>query len=226
MDQDANVASVGRQDASTYGTMSLRVFSGAERRKLEGDIAARFRVRFDARIHEFMPVLLGLCTEGRVAAAAGLRPAGKEPLFLEHYFDRPAEQAISAEFGVPVDRSQVAEIGNLVSFDAGATGPLFASLAATLADAGFHWVICTVTPRVAGLLEGMQFSPVRICEADPARLGDAASAWGRYYDCRPQVVAGDVRRAARVARQHRSLPRVARHTGLAEQIARHRHADQ
>ena len=41
-----------------------------------------------------------------------------------------------------------------------------------------------------------------IAAADPARLGDAVGAWGRYYETQPVVVAGRIRRASeRIGRQ-------------------------
>jgi hypothetical protein len=133
-------------------------------------------------------------------AIAGLRFAGCSALFLEHYLDRPVEQAVARRFHEPVDREQIVEIGNLVSMLPGAASMLFAVLPGLLDAAGVRWVVCTATPRVHGMLEGMGFPSKTICAADPSVLGDGVESWGSYYESRPRVIAGDVKVAARLAR--------------------------
>lgn len=183
--------------ASARSLPALQLESGdsPERRTIEDLVAERFAKQFDARIHQFLPLLLGLRTGGRYAAVAGLRPGANNELFLEQYLDRLAEQEISRLFRTPVDRGQIVEIGNLVATEAGAGYLMFACLAPLLQTAGFRWVICTATSQVEKMLQKMGFDPIRIREADPARLVEGAADWGSYYASRPHVIAGDVRRA-------------------------------
>ena len=175
--------------------LSLESAGSAGRDAVENLVAERFARQHNARITHFLPLLLGLRTGDRYAAVAGLRPAGNDELFVEQYFDRLAEQEISFAFQTPVDRGQVVEIGNLVATEAGAGYLMFACLAPLLHLAGFRWVICTATPQVENMLQKMGFDPLRLCTADPDRLAGGLADWGRYYDTRPNVIAGDVRRA-------------------------------
>lgn len=164
-----------------------------DRKVLEKLVAERFERQYAARVSHFLPVMLGLRTGDRYAAVAGLRPAGGEDLFLEQYLDRLAEQEISRVFRTPVDRAQLVEIGNLVTAEAGAGYLMFACLVPLLRAAGFRWVMCTATPQVERMLQKMGFEPLRICAADPDRLEEGATDWGRYYQTRPNVIAGDLR---------------------------------
>ena len=184
-------------NARAHSLPALQLASGdsPERRTIESLVAERFAKQFDARINQFLPLLLGLRTGGRYAAVAGLRPGANNELFLEQYLDRLAEQELSHVFRTPVDRGQVVEIGNLVATEAGAGYLMFACLAPLLQTAGFRWVICTATPQVEKMLQKMGFDPVRIRAADPARLTGGAADWGTYYASRPHVIAGDVRSA-------------------------------
>jgi len=178
--------------------LSLETPGSADRETVENLVAERFARQHEARINHFLPLLLGLRTGGRYAAVAGLRPAGSDELFVEQYFDRLAEQEISLAFQAPVDRGQVVEIGNLAATEAGAGYLMFACLAPVLNLAGFRWVICTATPKVENMLQKMGFDPLRLCAADPGRLAAGVADWGRYYETRPNVIAGDVRRAGQV----------------------------
>lgn len=175
------------------------------RRRLERLIAGKFDRVHDAHITEFLPHLVGLGANDRVHAIAGLRLAGKNPLFLEQYIERPIEQAISQAYRTPVDRSQVVEIGNLVSMQAGAATALFALLPAILHGAGIRWVACSATPTVRALLSGLDFPSQQIAEADPGALVSGAGNWGRYYSTRPIVIAGNVQAALRNAQKIMSL---------------------
>jgi len=193
--------------------LALETIGSTGRKRLEMQIADRFAVQYDARIHHFLPYLLTLQIGGRSSAVAGLRPSAHGELFLERYLDAAVEQVISRTFRHPVDREQVVEIGNLASSEAGAGYVLFAVLAPLLSDAGFRWVICTATPQVESMLRRMKFTPTRICSADPARLGDDAGDWGRYYEVRPHVIAGDVRHAAELVRRDTNVAAILQRFG-------------
>lgn len=173
---------------------------------VEDYIARRFFDVHGASINEFMPVLLTMGCHGTTSAAAGIRAAGGQTLFLEHYLENAVEQAVSAVAGAPVRRGGIAEIGNLVATRGGASYLLFMVLTAVLDRAGFEWVVFTATPQVQRALSHLGLETHRLCKADPGRLaaGDA-ERWGRYYANGPQVVTGDVSRAVTLLNQ-RKLP--------------------
>ena len=182
--------------------LCLALPDAPDRNLLERVIAEKFAHQYNARIEHFLPLLLNVDVAGHPGAVAGLRCASKAPLFLEQYLDVPVEQAIARCFHEPVDRSQIVEIGNLVSVMPGAASMLFAVLPQLLENAGFRWASFTATPQVRSMLGKLGFPTETICVADPGVLGDAVSSWGTYYDARPAVIAGDVRTAAKTAREN------------------------
>jgi len=92
----------------------------AERAGAEVFVREAFLAAYDARIEHFLPNLMVLRNDrGRLLAVLGMRESGPEPLFLEQYLDRPAEQALSAAAARPVDRDSLVEVGN---FAVGAAG--------------------------------------------------------------------------------------------------------
>jgi hypothetical protein len=163
------------------------------RSRVQAYIADRFRAAHGAEIHDFMPVLLTMSCQGRTTAATGVRSAARAPLFLEQYLSAPAELEIAAAFQSPVERGGLAEIGNLVASQGGASYLLFLVLTAILHRAGFEWTVFTATPQVRKGLAYLGLETKVLCEADPARLTRcSAEEWGRYYASGPQVVAGRV----------------------------------
>jgi len=163
------------------------------RAHVERYIAERFRAAHGAEIHDFMPVLLTMSCQGRTTAATGVRSAAGRPLFLEQYLAEPVESAVMAAFQAPVRRGQLAEIGNLVASQGGASYLLFLVLTAMLSRAGFEWVVFTATPQVRKGLSWLGLEVRTLCDADPARLTRCSpEEWGRYYASGPQVVAGRV----------------------------------
>ncbi len=176
--------------------------AGRHRLAVEAFIRRRFAEEHAARITRFMPSLLGLhASDGGLHGAVGLRHAGTAPLFLERYLDLPIEQAIALRCGGPVDRSEIVEVGNLAAGGPGTARRLIAALAERLAGQGLVWVAFTGTPVLLNSFRRLGLSLLRLGPADPARVGRELADWGRYYDCRPQVVVGRIpegqRRAAR-----------------------------
>lgn len=171
----------------------------ADRSRVEKYIAGRFRAAHGAEIRDFMPVLLTMNCQGRTTAATGVRSAAHQPLFLEQYLSTPAEGAVADAFQAPVARARLAEIGNLVASQGGASYLLFLVLTAMLERAGFDWVVFTATPQVRKGLAYLGLDVKALCDADPVRLKTgSAGEWGRYYASRPQVVAGRVSEAMAV----------------------------
>lgn len=183
---------VGRLLPSSL-TLHLNDSTTGQKAEVEQYIAEQFLDAHGASIHEFMPRLISMyCGERRIAAV-GVRPAAGMSVFLEHYLSNPVEQAIGQAVGSNVDRQDVAEIGNLVATQRGASQLLFLLLTAFLHQERFEWVVFTATPVVRKSLARLGFDLYALCQADPNLLSDEErSAWGSYYENRPVVVAGHV----------------------------------
>lgn len=177
-----------------------------QRRRLEHLVRHRFAEEHGARIHHLLPRLFGLWQGGQPQAAVGVRSAASGPLFQERYLDVGAERLLAECFGRPIARHQVAEIGNLASRRPGLQRPLFLHLVEQLSREGIGWLLFTATPEVANGIRrlGLTLEPVLV--ADPARLGAEQACWGRYYERRPWVMAGDLRRAHRELGERGLLP--------------------
>lgn len=164
------------------------------RAPFEQFIETRFADAFGARVEGHYPLIAGLERRGGdLLAAAGVRFAEREPLFLERYLDQPIDQALSGRFGRPVARDEVVEIGSLAADGPAAALDLFRGLALWLTMACSRRIaVATVRPELARLLSHSGFNLRAVAEADPGRLGDEAARWGSYYDRSPQVFAGEI----------------------------------
>lgn len=177
----------------------------ARRADVEAFVEARYRAAFGARLHgHYHLIAAGLNEAGDVQAAAGLRFAEDEPLFLEQYLDEPVEQALAAAFGRPVARDGVVEIGAFAATGPAAALALFSHLSGWLGDAGRRFAVATARPELQRLL-GRSFPLTSLGAADPARLAAGAADWGRYYDAGPDVLAGAIRRSDALPGLRRSL---------------------
>jgi hypothetical protein len=154
---------------------------------VEAFIGDVFRRRYGAEVRQFAPMLVSLHdAHGERVAAAGFRSAAAAPLFLERYLDGPVQTLLPAA----PPRARIVEVGHLAANRAGEGRRLIRLLGAWLADAGFDWVVCTMTQELRHLFARMGVAPLALGVADPAALGEQAQQWGRYYDHRPQVLAG------------------------------------
>lgn len=165
------------------------------RNDVENYIAEQFYKEHGAKLMHFMPCLLTMHCEDNLSGAVGIRNAKKEPLFLEQYLDKSAEQQISSLFQQPVSRDDIVEIGNLVATRRGGSYLLFVILASVLYEAGYRWVICTATNHVEHIIRKMKFESDVLCEAKPEKLKENADIWGSYYANKPRVLVGDIRKA-------------------------------
>ena len=150
-------------------------------------IRDQFARHYGARIRDFMPLQMAMVRRNEIKAAAGLRCAGDEPLFVEQYLDEPCESGLGEFYGLRAPpRSRIAEVGNLAATEAGAARELFFHIAAVARSEGLQWLMCNATRRVQVIFNSMKlpFSPMRV--ADRSRVADPAS-WGSYYD-RPSCV--------------------------------------
>ncbi|MGB5540913.1 MAG: thermostable hemolysin, partial [Gammaproteobacteria bacterium] len=124
-------------------TLTLMDPAHARRAFAETFVGAIFRRAYGATLTAFYPLLLGLTRDdGEYAAVAGIRPAGAEALFSEHYLDRPVEQLLTT------GRAGIAEIGNLAPANAGQARWLICTLSAFLMGAGFTHVVFTSVPKL------------------------------------------------------------------------------
>jgi hypothetical protein len=180
---------------------SLQTPGGSRRDAAESYIRARFAARHGARISHFLPNLITLGNDSRYCAAVGLASAASGPVFAETYLDAPVERLIAQATGATVERRDILEIGNLVSTWKGSSLLIFVFLTELIARLGHRWVLFTATREVEALLARLQYAPVVLAAADPARLPDGGTSWGTYYERQPRVMFGDVPPAVASARQ-------------------------
>jgi hypothetical protein len=173
-----------------------------QRRALEAYIGQQFECAYGATITEYLPQLFSMQCQGRFSAVAGIRTALDGDLFVEKYLDEPVEQLLSQLSPTIISRSNIVEIGNLVSTHRGACQLFFTLHATVLYEAGFTWGVFAATDQVERIIRKLNFATFDLGGADPARLGQDAAQWGHYYDTSPTVRAVDL--AATVARFRRS----------------------
>jgi len=178
--------------------------STAGRHAVEAYIADAFRSQYDAHIDHFLPLLLTIETGGVIEAAVDIRFAETEPLFVEHYLDRPIRAEL-AQRGIT--NAAVVEIGNLVSTRAGCSQLLFILLAELLHALRRDTAIFTATAQVQQLLNKLGCELTTLCAADGQRLGAQLAQWGSYYETSPRVVATDVAATASLLHARPALAR-------------------
>lgn len=163
------------------------------RADVEAFIARRFAEVHGARINVFMPSLLALFDDqGAVRAAVGMRDAGEQSLFLEHYFDTSIEQVIVDRAGIAVARERIVEIGNLASIDRRASRQMFKLLAQHLHAEHFDWAVFTGCSSLHRMFAAIGIETVALGRALQSRLPVDQQTWGGYYEDNPQVVAGRI----------------------------------
>lgn len=155
-------------------------------------VRARFAEAHHAEVQQLLPEQLVLrAADGRLLACAGLRQAGLEPLFLEHYLDRPIEQQIASQLRQPVARKEILEIGNLAALP-GQARWLILAMTRYLARREFRFVAFTATDQVRAAFAHLGLAPLRLAVAERARVPDP-QRWGAYYQHSPEVMMGDIR---------------------------------
>jgi hypothetical protein len=190
---------------------TLRSQGDPGRAELETFVAERFQSAWKARVTQFFPFLLGMHCLGSCTAVAGIRPAAGSALFLERYLDTSAEAAISALIGKALPRGELAEIGNLVAGQRGASHLLFLVFTAALHRAGYRWIIFTATRALRNNLDKLGYPLLKVAEASVACIDPGArSDWGNYYDSEPCVMAGSLDDAMRLIAERPLLRRVLR----------------
>lgn len=215
-------AAMPADSASTRDSLLLRTLTptpvfelagsaDAGRAQAEALVAEKFAAAWQAQVTQFLPWLLTMHCFGHCSGVAGLRPAAGARLYLEQYLDQPAERAVAAAVGADVPRSALVEIGNLAVTQRGASHLLFLVMTAALHAAGYRWIVFTGTHALRNSLAKLGYPVHLLAEASPRQLDPAArAAWGRYYDSKPQVLAGSLDAAARLMEERPLLRRVRR----------------
>lgn len=169
---------------------------------------SRYAAQHQAEPRVTYQTLLGQNSGARVGAALGYRRAGAEALFLEAYLDAPVEDALMPALGRAVDRNDIIEIGNLASCNATAMIALWARTANDLGHEA-EIAVAVLTAPLRRMFARLGVRLIELAKADPARVPDDGSDWGRYYELEPMVCAGLIaegqhqlnRFAARIERQ-------------------------
>lgn len=181
-----------------------------QRPLVEAYIRRIYAGRYQAQVKEFAPTLVGLHDgRGVLVAAAGYRAADAGMLFLERYLSQPVQLLLRGPDATPQHRHGIVEVGHLASDRAGEGRRLIALMGPLLAQAGFDWVVSTLTQELRHLFVRMGVAPMALGYADPALLGEAAADWGCYYDHQPVVLAGQIPQALKALNRRSQLIKVA-----------------
>lgn len=178
-----------------------------DRVEVEAFIRETFELAYGASVRSFMPRLLAVCLkDGDLLAAFGVRSAGDEKLFLENYLDQPIEQAIEERTGAKLERSKIAEIGNLAAIYPGGVRWMIVALTVMLYEEGYEWVVFTGTSALRNGFNKLGLYPIEICPARAERLdADEQTRWGTYYDNNPVVMFGNIRQGFQAMRSNPQL---------------------
>lgn len=172
---------------------ALLAADSPERSIVEKFICTAFRERYGARLAALPPTILALYgPEDRILAAAGLRPAQYDALFLEIYLHEPAHAAISRRVGRNVARGEIVEVGSLATYAPGYARSLIQALTALLYQRGFEWVVFTAVNTLRNTFRRLGLNPLHLAVADPTRLPGGGAEWGSYYAASPEVMYGNI----------------------------------
>ncbi|WP_044870477.1 thermostable hemolysin [Pseudomonas sp. LFM046] len=160
----------------------------------EDFVHRRFFSAHHADIRQYMPELLSMRNyHGALSAVTGIRLAEQEPLFLEQYLEAPAEALIAGLTSRPVARSEVVEVGNLASINAGNARLIIVAVTWLLNLRGLEWVVFTGSPSLINSFRRLGLDPLLLGDADPERLSSGQQEWGTYYEQKPHVYTGNIR---------------------------------
>ncbi|MGQ0620227.1 MAG: thermostable hemolysin [Panacagrimonas sp.] len=178
------------------------------RPQFEAFIAQRYAEVHGAQLYCFMPRLFGLYHLRReLVAAFGLRGADAGGLFLERYLDSPIEHLVTARFGRPALRNEIAEIGNLAGASPDALRNLIPALTYHLRDEGYRYVAFTGSARLCKGFSRLGLPLRMVAQADAKRLPiEERRRWGSYYAHSPSVMLGDVAEGHRLLRAMEGEP--------------------
>lgn len=179
------------------------------RRSVENYIADKYHRVHGADLKEFLPVLVSIYQDDVPAGAFGLRPGHYRPMFLEQYLDSPIEQQVASISRRPVDRCSLMEVGNLVASRNGYGSVLLITVAMSLAEAGYEWMVFTVTEQLERMMKRLCFTPHYLASANPDRLTSDKAIWGTYYENNPKVMVGSLKEVVAIVRNNSKLQLIA-----------------
>lgn len=185
---------LSRQTPVTHSPMDVVIThqSAHERAEAECFIRAIYADAYGAALDIRYPTLMSIADEKGIAAAMGLRDAGSGPLFLEHYLDKPVQEAIYDMTGVPVARHEIIEVGNLGSRGLGAAKYLYLAFHAYACARGYRYVAVTATKALGRSFAHMGIATHLLAHARADRVPGKGAGWGSYYESQPQVMAGSI----------------------------------
>jgi hypothetical protein len=154
-------------------------------------IRSRYAAAHDALPAADYPAYLSIGAPDAPHAVLGFRTAGDEALFLERYLDRPVEVLLGERMGRPVPRTRVVEIGDHASQRSTATIALWREAAAALVGQA-DVAVAVLTAPLRAMFARLALPLIVLAPAPIEAVGDAARAWGRYYDSDPMVCAGEI----------------------------------
>jgi hypothetical protein len=170
-------------------------------------IRQQFMTHYDALVDDDAPSLIGgFDVGGDLIAAFGLRRA-QDGFFCERYLQAPLEVALARHYQVAVADQHVVEVAHLCAIRPGFLGQLMPLLALRLQQGGFRYLACTATACLARFFLRNGLPAIRLADADPGCLESSERRrWGRYYEKRPEVIAGDLDLACRLLQAQRLSP--------------------
>lgn len=164
-----------------------------EQNEISALIRENYHQVYQASISRCMPWLIGLYdASGELKAASGVQVASQGTLYLEKYLDDPIETMLSSRLSLHVSRATVVEIGNFAARDGASARIMFAALCQVLTEYHFSWIVFTGTKKIRNTFHRLNLNPILLMPANPARLGNAAHEWGKYYQYDPQIMVGEL----------------------------------
>lgn len=123
-----------------------------------------------------------------IVACAGLTFANNGRLFSEQYLNKNIEYILAEELGLIISRSEIVEVGSLISNSAQAGSLLVRKIPLLSQCLGAKYLLCTVTEQVRHIMQMHNIKFHAICKANPDRLGtDEQANWGSYYKNNPMT---------------------------------------
>lgn len=161
------------------------------RAELEAFVHQAFAQSHEADVTCYMPTLLGFRDrQARLRGVLGLRNAGEERLYLEHYLEDPVESALHRLTGQATGRHEIVEVGNLAGANCRMAARMIAQLPQYLLSQRFNWIVFTATDTLRRILDHLGAPVMELGVARANRVANLPDHWGSYYERDPRVMAG------------------------------------
>ncbi len=178
----------------------------SEREKIENFVYLGFKSHYQADIQHFLPNLVSIETGDQLQSVIGFRSAKTQRLFIEQYLHSPIESFFNEE---NIERSQIAEFGNLFGTNRASTLQLFIITFLSLAQSGFKKLAFCATPQVKTMFDRFAVATQHLGTASPEQIGSQIQHWGSYYDTKPELFAIDVKQVIAIINQSKRLTLIA-----------------